>query len=113
MNFINRFFLRLMPPDPASINRPGAFGFYFDDNPDLWWMLQGAFESHDAIDNRIRAGLTSFTHAENDNKFVESVAKAIDLQLPELTGAQKRWAIEVMKDSREIIRLVRTLRGEK
>lgn len=102
---------RLMPFDPDTVVKPGAFGLYF--TGPLWWAIQLAYEYHDKIDSRIRAGLTTMTHEENDAKFKEAVHNLIEMFRADLTPAQYAWAHMANEDGAWLmIRLVRELRGE-
>lgn len=110
MNPINRLFRRLLPKDPDSTDRPGAFGIYFE-GP-LWdWLQYPARYWHDPVDDRREAGETDISALANDLKLLEATKK--EIELGDYTPFQKRIRLVMRAPMWIAIRTVRRLRGEK
>lgn len=107
---ITRFFRYVLPKDPDSTDKPGAFGIYFE-GP-LFWFFEGCFEYHDEMYERIAREETDLTHLQADMKFLECLRKKLKLHGSELTGAQRRWAATVINCSYVACRGLNTLRGD-
>lgn len=107
---IQRIMARVLPRDPDNVDRPGAFGVYFEGA--LWWIFEEDFDNHDTMYERIYAGLTDLTYRKADEKFIEALKKKLELNREHLTGAQYRWAKLCINGAWVACRSLNVVRGD-